>query len=78
MSLNAGIMNMVENPLVCDNFFLGGPLSIRGFDFRALGPGSEGSFTGGTVIYIYKFNHHTRNIFIFFKSPLTIYTRMFK
>jgi len=30
-----------------DNFFLGGPLSVRGFDLRGLGPSSEGHATGG-------------------------------
>lgn len=32
-----------------DMFYLGGPLSLRGFDMRGVGPHSEGDALGATV-----------------------------
>ena len=34
-----------------DMFYLGGPLSVRGFDMRGLGPVSEGHSTGGLTYW---------------------------
>lgn len=34
---------------ICDNFFLGGPVTFRGFDFRGAGPNIDGSFLGAKV-----------------------------
>ncbi|BES91824.1 Sorting and assembly machinery [Nesidiocoris tenuis] len=40
-----------ESHTVADNFFLGGPLDIRGFNFRSLGPQNDGNFVGGSTYY---------------------------
>uniref|UniRef100_A0A1B6D716 Bacterial surface antigen (D15) domain-containing protein n=1 Tax=Clastoptera arizonana TaxID=38151 RepID=A0A1B6D716_9HEMI len=37
--------------IVCDNFFLGGPLSVRGFQVRGIGPVSDGSFVGAKTYW---------------------------
>ncbi|KAL1123130.1 hypothetical protein AAG570_002218, partial [Ranatra chinensis] len=53
-SFNAGIMNPVDEnkqPFVCDNFFLGGPLTLRGFDLRGVGPQADGNFIGAKVFW---------------------------
>lgn len=35
--------------LLCDQFFLGGPQTIRGFQMRGIGPHSEGNALGSDV-----------------------------
>lgn len=40
-----------ESHTIADNFFLGGPLDVRGFDFRSLGPQKDGCFVGGSTYY---------------------------
>ena len=34
---------------ISDRFFLGGPLNVRGFEMRGVGPQSDGAFTGADV-----------------------------
>jgi len=34
-----------------DHFYLGGPLNVRGFDLRGLGPSSEGNAVGGQTFW---------------------------
>lgn len=55
-SFNAGIMNSLneQESLVYDKFFLGGPISLRGFDFRGLGPKRDNDFIGGNVCLMLK------------------------
>lgn len=51
-ALSGGWMKQIDdnkNIYVCDRFFLGGPLSLRGFNNRGVGPYNDGSFIGGTV-----------------------------
>ncbi|XP_071441957.1 sorting and assembly machinery component 50 homolog A [Hetaerina americana] len=36
---------------ICDRFYLGGPLSIRGFDWRGAGPRDQGNSLGGEVFW---------------------------
>uniref|UniRef100_A0A0A9XMK2 Sorting and assembly machinery component 50 n=1 Tax=Lygus hesperus TaxID=30085 RepID=A0A0A9XMK2_LYGHE len=40
-----------ESHTVADNFYLGGPLDVRGFEFRSLGPQKDGDFVGGSTYY---------------------------
>lgn len=40
-----------ENIKVCDNFFLGGPLSLRGFQIRGIGPTSDQTFFGAKTYW---------------------------
>jgi len=36
---------------ISDNFFLGGPLNVRGFDIRGAGPSSDGCALGGSLFW---------------------------
>ncbi len=36
---------------IADKFFLGGPLSLRGFEMRGVGPESDGNSTGGSAYW---------------------------
>jgi len=67
LSFNAGVMKSLDDnkpPMVCDNFFLGGPLTLRGFDMRGVGPNSDGSFTGGESYWSSGFHIYTPLPFI--------------
>uniref|UniRef100_A0A1B6HH09 Bacterial surface antigen (D15) domain-containing protein n=1 Tax=Homalodisca liturata TaxID=320908 RepID=A0A1B6HH09_9HEMI len=37
--------------IVCDHFFLGGPVTFRGFDMRGAGPSSDGTFLGAKMYW---------------------------
>jgi len=54
-SLNAGMLRPDQagdkTINISDNFFLGGPLNIRGFDLRGVGPHSDGNSLGGTMYW---------------------------
>nr|CAD7439469.1 unnamed protein product [Timema bartmani]CAD7452392.1 unnamed protein product [Timema tahoe] len=52
-SLQAGLLNRVTDKAVniCDNFFLGGPLSIRGFQFRGVGTHADGNALGSDAYW---------------------------
>ncbi|XP_048585597.1 sorting and assembly machinery component 50 homolog B isoform X2 [Nematostella vectensis] len=52
-SLQAGILNTLPNEQskINDRFFLGGPLSVRGFQMKGLGPRSEGDSLGGDAYW---------------------------
>jgi len=51
-SLQAGLMRPINDSsktlTISDRFFLGGPLNIRGFDLRGVGPHDQGNSLGGT------------------------------
>lgn len=36
---------------IADNFFLGGPLNLRGFDMRGCGPRHNGNSVGGEMYW---------------------------
>lgn len=51
-TLQAGFLTRLNNNLtvsVCDQFFLGGPLSLRGFQMRGVGPHKDGNALGANV-----------------------------
>uniref|UniRef100_A0A8D9F6C9 Sorting and assembly machinery component 50 homolog n=1 Tax=Cacopsylla melanoneura TaxID=428564 RepID=A0A8D9F6C9_9HEMI len=53
-SVDAGILGSFSQDKtfsLCDRFFLGGPLSLRGFSHYGIGPKSDGSSLGGTVYW---------------------------
>jgi len=53
-SLNMGILKPTQGEktiTMSDNFYLGGPLNIRGFDLRGVGPHSDGNSMGGTIYW---------------------------
>jgi len=53
-SFNAGMLKPTHGEktiTISDNFFLGGPLNVRGFDLRGVGPHSDGNSTGGTLYW---------------------------
>ncbi|KAG8225240.1 hypothetical protein J437_LFUL008777 [Ladona fulva] len=53
-SVQCGLLNHVNNSKtskICDKFFLGGPLSLRGFDWRGVGPHDQGNSLGGEFFW---------------------------
>lgn len=52
-SLLGGIINKIENKTysICDKFFLGGPLSLRGFNFRGVGPQANDNALGAETYW---------------------------
>ena len=54
-SLNAGFLRTIDpnskTVTVADKFFLGGPLNLRGFEMRGVGPASDGHAVGGTAYW---------------------------
>lgn len=53
-SLSSGLLKPLQNDKtlnISDHFFLGGPLNIRGFDSRGVGPHQEGNALGGTMYW---------------------------
>ncbi|KAJ9586575.1 hypothetical protein L9F63_028382, partial [Diploptera punctata] len=53
-SLYGGILMPISKNLnvnICDQFFLGGPLSVRGFHTRGVGPHSDGNSLGGNAYW---------------------------
>jgi outer membrane protein assembly factor BamA len=51
-TLQAGFLTRISNDLnvsICDQFFLGGPLSLRGFNTRGVGPHRDGNALGASV-----------------------------
>lgn len=51
-SLSGGILNSLGNDWrvsMADMYYLGGPLSLRGFQMRGVGPHSEGDALGSNV-----------------------------
>jgi len=52
-SFQAGHTRLMDSKTVTlsDHFYLGGPLNVRGFDLRGLGPSSEGNAVGGLTYW---------------------------
>merc|ERR1712215_402501 len=53
-SFNGGLLKDLQGDKtfnISDHFFLGGPLNIRGFDTRGIGPSSDGNALGGTLYW---------------------------
>lgn len=51
-TLQGGFLTRLNNNLnvgICDQFFLGGPLSLRGFQMRGVGPHKDGNALGANV-----------------------------
>lgn len=41
-----------EDISICDKFFLGGPMSLRGFEFNSIGPCSQKSYLGAYTFWL--------------------------
>lgn len=53
-SLDGGIVTTLSQDKtfkICDRFFLGGPLNLRGFSFNGVGPKSDSASLGGTLYW---------------------------
>ncbi|PSN40542.1 Sorting and assembly machinery component 50 [Blattella germanica] len=53
-NVHGGYLAPISNNLsysICDNFFLGGPLTIRGFHTRGIGPHTDGNSLGGNAYW---------------------------
>ncbi|BFZ15705.1 hypothetical protein BsWGS_18744 [Bradybaena similaris] len=53
VSLAGGIMTSLGTDIsICDKFFLGGPLTLRGFDLKSIGPCSEADALGAESYWL--------------------------
>jgi len=53
-TFNGGLLKDIQGDKtfnISDHFFLGGPLNVRGFDTRGIGPSSDGCALGGTLYW---------------------------
>lgn len=53
-TLSGGILRGISNDMkigLCDMFYLGGPLSLRGFQMRGVGPHADGDAIGSHVSF---------------------------
>ncbi|XP_021920492.1 sorting and assembly machinery component 50 homolog isoform X2 [Zootermopsis nevadensis] len=53
-TLQAGFLTRISNNLnvsICDQFFLGGPMSLRGFNTRGVGPHKDGNALGASAYW---------------------------
>jgi len=55
-TFNGGLLKQISNNRsksfnLSDQFYLGGPLNVRGFDIRGLGPATDGCSLGGTMFW---------------------------
>lgn len=51
-TLHSGLLKPIGNskpPSLCDHFFLGGPISLRGFESRGVGPQAGRNAIGASV-----------------------------
>lgn len=51
-TLQAGFLTRINNNFnvsICDQYFIGGPLSLRGFTMRGVGPHKDGNALGANV-----------------------------
>lgn len=54
LGLQSGLLREISNDLkinIADQFFLGGPMNLRGFDMRGCGPRHDGSSIGGDAYW---------------------------
>ncbi|XP_050464520.1 sorting and assembly machinery component 50 homolog isoform X2 [Cataglyphis hispanica] len=54
LGLQSGLLSAISNDMkisIADNFFLGGPLNLRGFDMRGCGPRYNGNSVGGEMYW---------------------------
>lgn len=54
LGLQTGLLREISNEMkvtIADNFFLGGPLNLRGFEMRGCGPRQDGNSLGGDMYW---------------------------
>ncbi|XP_076248392.1 sorting and assembly machinery component 50 homolog B isoform X2 [Calliopsis andreniformis] len=62
LGLQSGLLRGISNDMkinIIDQFFLGGPMNLRGFDMRGCGPRSEGNSIGGDAYWAAAFHLYT-------------------
>lgn len=78
LGLQAGLLRSINNNKkinIADKFFLGGPLSLRGFDMRGCGPRVDGNSIGGDVYWAGALHFYTPLPFI---SSKNTFSQLFK
>lgn len=54
LGVQSGFLRGISNDLqinIVDQFFLGGPLNLRGFEMRGCGPQKDGNAVGGDIFW---------------------------
>jgi outer membrane protein insertion porin family len=63
LSAQAGLVREISNDLkinIVDQFFLGGPLNLRGFEIRGCGPKDQGYYMGGNTYWATAFHFYSK------------------
>ncbi|XP_050528977.1 sorting and assembly machinery component 50 homolog B-like [Daktulosphaira vitifoliae] len=75
-SLSFGVLESNGKSNILDNFYLGGPLTFRGFDDYGIGKQYDGSVTGGTMYWRLNTHFHVPLPFLSEKNQLSHFIRM--
>lgn len=62
VAAQTGFLRGINNDMqisIADNFFLGGPLNLRGFEMRGVGPREEGHSLGGNTYWAAAFHFYS-------------------
>ncbi|OXU26423.1 hypothetical protein TSAR_013800, partial [Trichomalopsis sarcophagae] len=62
VAAQTGFLRGINNDMqisIADNFFLGGPLNLRGFEMRGVGPREEGHALGGNTYWAAAFHFYS-------------------
>ena len=62
LAAQTGFLRGINNDMqisIADNFFLGGPLNLRGFEMRGCGPREDGFALGGNTYWAAAFHFYS-------------------
>lgn len=70
-SFSCGVLNAFGKSSILDNFYLGGPLTFRGFEECGVGKKEDGSVIGSSMYWRYNIHVHTPLPFLSEKNKLS-------
>ncbi|XP_025409977.1 sorting and assembly machinery component 50 homolog B-like [Sipha flava] len=70
-SFSFGVLDTFGKSSILDNFYLGGPLTFRGFEECGVGKKEDGSITGSSMYWRFNFHIHTPLPFLSEKNKLS-------
>ncbi|XP_050434942.1 sorting and assembly machinery component 50 homolog B-like [Adelges cooleyi] len=75
-SFSLGLLEKMGKCSMVDNFYLGGPLTFRGFDDNGVGKNNDGSITGTTMFWRFNTHLHVPLPFLSDKNKLSHFIRI--
>lgn len=75
-SFSFGMIDVFGKPSILDNFYLGGPLTFRGFEECGVGKKEDGTITGSSMYWRFNFHLHAPLPFLSEKNRLSQIIRM--